>query len=226
MKRFLPVIIFVIALGGAYYYGHQPVANPDPNHNHADFAVWVNGQQLDFSGEEYMTEELTDAQLEALKTSTATGTSLQVLKQYLHLHDGNGHVIHRHKPGLTFGDFMRSIGVLDVTENGNLCITFSQGLKSCGDEASHRTWMMKLSTREYSDTTYDYGFDYNYAFQDDDKIFIILPSSEDWDEQMKEINAAWKQMTDDACLYSKTCPCRGDAPTEGCIADPTVPCTE
>ena len=32
-------------------------------------------------------------------------------RKYLHLHDGNGHVIHRHKPDLTLGDFFHSLGM-------------------------------------------------------------------------------------------------------------------
>ncbi|HRH94119.1 MAG TPA: hypothetical protein PKV72_06345, partial [Candidatus Peribacteria bacterium] len=76
----------------------RPALNPDPNHTHADFAVWIGGKQQDFSAPKYMSGESTDVVHD------------ERLSKYFHLHDGNGRVIHRHKPGLPLGDFFASIG--------------------------------------------------------------------------------------------------------------------
>ena len=60
----------------------------------------------------------------------------------------------------------------------------------------------------------------SYVFADEDKILIT--TAVDDTELQKEL----KLLTDDACLYSQTCPERGEPPTENCIADPAVPCIE
>lgn len=208
MKRFLPVIIFLVALGGAYYYGRLPVPNPDPNHTHADFAIWVNGQKLDFTDPKYMSEAYEEGK--EVRTDP--------LRKYLHLHDGNGHVLHRHKPGLTFGEFLESLGVVLTKDGLNLCMETPDSSRVCEDEAAHRTWIMMVNGERKA------FFDGEYVPADEDKILILLPVSDDEALQQQEISTAMKQMTDDACMYSKTCPWRGDPPTENCIADPTIPC--
>ena len=60
----------------------------------------------------------------------------------------------------------------------------------------------------------------NYVFADGDRILITDATTD------AEVRQELSLMTDDACLYSKTCPWRGAPPTEGCVADPEVPCRE
>lgn len=72
--------------------------NPDPNHTHADFAVWVEGEKIDFSGEEFMSGFEDDHDHEH-----------DYLHDYLHMHDKIGHVVHRHKPGETLESFFDSL---------------------------------------------------------------------------------------------------------------------
>lgn len=221
----LPLIaVASVGLGLLFLGGDIPAAvswlqpfftavNPDPNHIHADFAVWINGKTLDFSGPEYMSGSSTDE-----NTHPTAG-----LRQYLHLHDGNGQVIHAHKQGLTLGDFFRSIGVVDSKDQSeNLCLQFPQNIKECQNEADHRTWIMKLADGEQGMRS----LDFNYVFADGDKMLIVLPQSGNESEQLTEIDSYWERMTDDACLYSQTCPWRGEPPTENCIADPAMPCVQ
>ncbi len=207
MRSSFLIGLLVLTFAGC---GHTPAKNPDPNHTHADFAVWIDGKQLDFSDARYMTEELTPEQEEALKHATGALVNRDVatLKKYLHLHDGNGHVIHRHKPNLGLKDFFGSLQV-DIAGK---CYTSFEPMADgeiCGDNP----FRMFVNGVERS------PFDLNYIFADDDHILITNAVS----------SAAVKKelglMTDDACLYSKTCPWRGPAPTENCIADPNVPCT-
>ncbi len=190
---------------------HTPVKNPDPNHTHADFAVWIDGKQLDFSGKEYMSEELTSQEEEALKHQTGAFVNMDriTLQKYLHLHDGNGHVIHRHKPHFTLADFFTSLR-LGFTEK-----CFTSGIPTQdGEVCSDAPFRLFVSGSELP------PFDLSYDFKDGEKI--LLTTASDQTELQKEL----KLMTDDACLYSKTCPWRGEAPTEHCIADPEVPCTQ
>ena len=185
MKRFLPLIGFLVLTGGAAWYGnthHVPAKNPDPNHTHADFAVWINGKQVDFSDPNDMTSEQKEAKLPPNDP-----------RRYLHLHDGNGHVIHRHKPGLALCDFISSL---------NLSGEFEFSVYVNG--------VLMPRDKECS-----------YVFKDGDHLLV---TNSMYDQA--EVNRELKLMTDDACLYSQTCPWRGKVPVENCVSDPTVPCTE
>ena len=53
---------------------------------------------------------------------------------------------------------------------------------------------------------------------------ILLTYQNEDEASMERITEQKEEMTDDACLYSKTCPWRGEPPAENCIADPEVPC--
>ena len=167
---------------------HEYVQNPDPNHTHADFAIYIEGEKLDFSASNYM-----------------SGLSGEHKHPYLHLHDSIGHVLHAHKPGLMLGQFLQSLGFAMTSQ----CLTLDTGVMVCPDKGKH--WQMFVNGEKLP-------FDSAYAFKDMDKILLTYGASAE--EVKKELTA----MTDDACKYSKTCPWKGDPPTENCIADPEVPC--
>lgn len=175
---------------------HAPAVNPDPNHTHADFAVWIDGEQLDFSGPENMSGSSTDENHDNEKG----------LRKYLHLHDNNGHVIHRHKPGLTVADFFDTLQVGFLEKCYVSFVPLADGV-ICSDHP----FRLFVNGAEKP-------FDPKFAFTDLDRILITTASMPE--EVQKELDI----LTNDACLYSRTCPERGDPPTEGCIADPTVPC--
>lgn len=213
MKHYLPPILTLLIVIGVIYYGRQPVPNPDPNHTHADFAVWVDGKQLDFSNPAFMSGLSTD--------DSTHDEEDEVHDKYLHLHDGNGHVMHSHQSGETIGDFFRSLGVIESSNGVDLCLTFPQlPQKLCADTESHTIWVMELDNDHTSITPVDF----NYVFKDEDKILIAFTVALPESAFQNTIDDYWKKMTDDACLYSKTCPWRGTPPTENCIADPLIPC--
>lgn len=222
----LVVFILVIGAAGAMAYRNRTAPNPDPNHTHADFAVYVLGTKLDFSADEYMSEAPAAAFIPNLLIEQAAahdeGTATPNPKrQYLHLHDGNGNVIHRHKPGLTLGAFFDSIG-LTMTKS---CLTLDAHqyeLIPAGEKDSYALtpklcntgkfrWQMFVNAEEVT-------FDPGYVFNDLDRILLTYDAG-DMDVQNFD-----KLVTDEACMYSKTCPGRGNPPTENCIADPEVPC--
>jgi nitrite reductase (NO-forming) len=169
--------------------------NPDPNHTHADFAVFVRGEQLDFSDTRFMAGEGNNDHEEYDHTHDT-----------MHLHDKVGYVIHRHKPGQTLGDFLDFIGFTTLSE----CIETDNGDQFCnrGNEA----WRMFVNGEKVTVNT-------DYVFDDEDQILLTFGVTD------ADIQSQLQQMTDDACLYSKTCPERGDPPEENCVADPAVPCT-
>lgn len=199
-KRLLPAIALiavgtaiVLAFGGK----HVPAPNPDPNHTHADFLVMLDGQSVDFSDVFFQTGLSTEDHVR--------DPSTPAMRKFLHLHDGLGHVIHRHKPGLTLQDFFDSISVGFTAE----CILYTDPAIERDTACSGHPWRMVVNGQERP-------FSLNYDFVDGDKILLTT--------SLGDLAQEWTTMTDDACRYSRTCPWRGDPPAENCIADPTVPC--
>lgn len=182
--RIFPSLCAILLLTACFGDPLRRAENPDPNHTHADFAVYINGEFIDFSDNEYMSGLSTD----------------EYLHKYLHLHDNVGTVVHRHKPGLTLGEFFGSLG-LNAT---NDCF-----MDKCSDESNQ--WRMFVNGEEVP-------VNIDYVFTDIDQILLTYGAN---DETVQE---QLQKMTDDACLYSRTCPQRGDPPAENCIADPSVPC--
>lgn len=164
--------------------------NPDPNHTHADLAMWVEGRKIDLSAGKYMLDE------ESADSEKETNP---------HLHDGNGLVIHRHKAGQSIGEFLKAI---DINAT-NQCVTLDDGTSLC-NEGSKR-WQMFINGTEQP-------LDPAYVFRDLDQILLTYGAT---GEQVAE---HLQSLSDDACLYSQTCPERGTPPVENCVADPTVPC--
>lgn len=213
----LKIAIAVMVLAGAAsaYVGYTwlTAENPDPNHTHADFAVWVLGEQLDFSNPAYMTGESDDP---------SSYADAKELRKNLHLHDGLGTVIHRHKPGLTLGDFLTSIG---QAASGS-CITLDErqfGTIDPGKQTSYDLTYALCETGKFRWMMAVNGvarpFDPGYDFADGDRILLTYGTGDILSPD--ELGS----VSDDACKYSKTCPWRGEPPAENCIADPEVPCT-
>lgn len=175
-----------------------PAVNPDPNHTHADFAVWVADKQIDFSKAEYMSGSSTDQAHDNAR------------HKHLHLHDGNGRVIHRHKPGLTLGEFFASIGYGIAPMRDRWCWYKGERFSSC----QSRSIALYVNGKRMP------GNPAEYVFHDTDSILI---TDADTDSM---ITYQLGLLSKDACLYSRTCPERGEPPTENCVADPEVPCVQ
>ncbi len=247
MRRSVLFGLFALALIACT---HTLVPNPDPSHTHADFAVWINGTQLDFSAPEYMSAPPKVASVSRDASPFVSMMIPSVLahgdendghvvpgREYLHLHDGNGHVIHMHKQGLSIGDFFASIG-LPMTDQ---CLTLDEGqMKKFAAVAEAEKapgysgptiffgadrevctgamfqWQMFVNGKEQP-------FDPSYQPKDMDQILL---SYNNGDTEQTQVKRELKALTDDACMYSKTCPWKGDPPTENCLADPNVPCVQ
>lgn len=202
------ILAFLLAAFVAFWTINQMykegAVNPDPNHTHADFAVWIGGKQIDFSVAKYMSgssaEEVGDDHGHEHK------------HDYLHLHDGNGRVIHRHKPGLSVGEFFASIGFgFGSQKQGEWCWYAMQAGKPF---AKCESGPLKL----YANDALVSGNPADYVFADTDHLLITDALLE------SDINYQLGLLSSDACLYSQTCPERGKPPVENCIADPEIPC--
>ncbi len=91
-------------------------------HEHADFAILVNGQMLNLSDSIFMTEIEPGA-------NASCGSNGSVV----HLHDNDGGVVHKHAPGITWGYFFSTLGM----SINSTCLTLYNGSRYCTGPADH-----------------------------------------------------------------------------------------
>lgn len=160
----------------------HPIADPadDEYHVHADFHIVIAGERLDLADPALMT------------------TGEQELHPDVHLHDGNGEVQHLHAPGVTFAEFLASLGI----ELTNECLTVDEQ-EYCADETNELRLYVDGTQFEDNLTTYEPV--------DDEQILLYYGQPD-----AAAIETALEAVPDDACYYSGTCPERGVAPPESC----------
>jgi hypothetical protein len=147
-------------------------------HVHADFAVYMNGNKLDFSQTEYQ---------------SSVGHEKD---EHVHLHDGDGKVVHRHAKGVTFAQFLQSVDHTLTDE----CFTTDTKEQYCTNASS--TLAFYVNGTPADKTT--------YVPQEEDKILLTYgPEGVDVKDQLASI-------TDESCIHTGTCPERGAAPVESC----------
>lgn len=210
------ILTAIVVVSGivAFTAKSGPAINPDPNHTHADFAVWINGTQWDFSLPKYMSEAPKPQAShrwfvpQALAHGGHEEGGVIPERKFFHFHDGNGNVIHSHKPDQKIADFFASIG----WQMTNVCIETDTHERYC-NAGGDKKWHMFVSGKEQD-------MNPHYVFTDGDQLLFSYGSTKG--EMLQQIIG----QTADACLYSQTCPERGEPPSESCVADPAVPCVE
>ena len=149
----------------------------EKTHTHADIKIFLNRVPLDLSGEKYQS------------------TPEKPLHPDIHLHDGNGEMIHLHWTGVTIDRFFTSLGMyLDKD-----CLVLDDGREYCtGVEGT-------LSI--YAD---DKPVGPDYLVEDLDRLLVSFGDPADIPQQLLAVK-------DEACVYSLLCPERGTPPTESCV---------
>ncbi|MEW6722826.1 MAG: hypothetical protein AB1324_06190 [Candidatus Micrarchaeota archaeon] len=139
----------------------KPPAPPLSYHTHADFKVYMEGQQLNFSQPRFMS------------------TSESALSLFVHLHDLDGDVIHHHKRNITMADFFETLNMsfnstCFVTDAGTFC---GEGQKKLRMFVRHDggDWEENFAMGEY-------------VFEDLDRILITY-GSEDMDTLKKQMES-------------------------------------
>jgi hypothetical protein len=116
MMIIIPIVAAVIAIAviSAVMYSTQQSGNNNNNygpvgsaHEHAAFAIKINGKQIDFSQPKY-----------------------QVQSRLIHVEGGDGTTLHRHATGVPFAEFIKSVNM--NIENG--CFTLDDGNQYCNNE--------------------------------------------------------------------------------------------
>jgi len=118
------------------------------------------------------------------------------LSNFVHLHDLNGKVIHQHASGITLGFFLETLG-MKLTDT---CLTLDDGTAYCNSGNK----ILKLYVNGEANTGYE-----NYDLQDEDRILLSY-GAESEPQLQKQINF----VSEEACIYSLTCPEKGAPPEE------------
>ena len=161
-------------------HNHDDHTHSDDVHVHADFVMAIDGKKMDLTQDKYQSK---------------VG---DIKHADIHLHDNQGNIIHRHAEGVTFGDFLRSIGFLFTDE----CITLDTGEEYCAD--SDHT--LSLYVNNEAQTAIN-----DYIIEDNDRVLLYYG-----EKDSTEISNMLDSITDEACIYSGTCPERGTPPPEAC----------
>ena len=153
-------------------------------HEHIDFKVVLNGKAVDFSQAKYQSSEEQGG---------------KERDDSVHLHDGNGGIIHKHRAGVDLGHFFQSLGMSLSTD----CFVLDTGEKFCNGNGKTLTFFVNGKEND------QFG---NYSISDLDRVFVSYGN-----ESVATVAAQVASVGDSACIYSEKCPERGKPPTEGCV---------
>ena len=102
-------------------------------HEHADFAVFLEGLGFDFTDLKYQSSDENPLDPDA------------------HLHDGNGEIMHKHRKGITVGYFFKTLGM----ELTNECFITDEKKEFCNDGNKRLKFIVN---GERKDSLADYEF--------------------------------------------------------------------
>ncbi|MBP6923985.1 MAG: hypothetical protein KBC62_01260 [Candidatus Pacebacteria bacterium] len=178
----LGCILFTIITGGGYYLYQK--YNPttyysDKVHVHSDFIIVINDEHVRLTDEKYQS------------------SAEHIRHKNIHVHDGKDDVVHRHAEGITFAEFLQSIG-FTLTDT---CLTNDKNETFCTDDTN--SLVLFVNGEPASPTT--------YINQEEDRIFLYYGTRNN--PKLQEYDTL---ITNNSCFYSGTCPERGIAPPESC----------
>ena len=191
-----------LVLGGLFTL--QKVKNaitnqPEPYfHEHADFALFLNGEKFDFTKGEYMSTKPCIAKASSwVPVAYAHGSDLD---DAVHLHDGIGGVVHMHRENVSWHDFFESLK-MDFEDT---IFIDDEGNQYREDDNNEFRF---IKNGEEVETLQD------VEIRDLDRVLISYGPK---DRAYSELLVEYGQITNDACYYSDACLHRGSAPLESC----------
>lgn len=193
----------VIGIGGLSLYLKTEISNiPEPGfHEHADFAVYLNGEKFDFSLDQYQSVtpcKVVDSGLPFIDIAFAHEGAED--EGSIDLHDNIGTTVHMHEEGVTWHDFFESI---QMEFEDNLFVDDQGNRYEEDEEHSFRLFVNNEEVETLEDR----------EIRDLDKVLITYGLIDRSDE---ELALELVSITDDACYYSETCSYRGIPPYESC----------
>ena len=171
---------FTIDLADKYIVSLEALGNIgklDSQHIHADFAMFIEGEFIDFNKPEYTVDEFLSDKFWESKHNKLT---------HMHGGDDNTKVIHVHATGITFQHFFHSIGI-DIDES---CLTTNEKERCSNNGERLRFYLNGIRD----------DFAIFKPIQDLDKLFVTFGS-----ETQEEIDQQLAQTGERACISSKNC---------------------
>ena len=150
-------IIIIILAAAVLYFASQ---KNQEFHEHANFAVYLDGVMHNFSQPKYMPTEDEEVGLHAL----------------VHMHDMNGGVIHLHEPGIKLGMFFDSIGI----KLNSTCFVLDDGTSYCNSPGK----ILKVYVNGVE--SHEYG---TLKFHDLDKILVTFGDGSQLEQQLASVPA-------------------------------------
>lgn len=98
-KSLISILMICIAWIGVLYFFREEILGEKQVHYHANFLVSIRGVPVDFSREKYMQK------VEKCYLTTAGKPP----EELVHMHDGNGWLVHVHAAWVTWWDFFSGI---------------------------------------------------------------------------------------------------------------------
>lgn len=187
--KYILAAVGILLLGGAFYlyaYGENIRTYFMPQD--VQEAVHVHA---DFSF--YILDErvnLTDPQFQS--------TAENAKHPRIHFHDGVDTMIHRHAEGITLGEFFDSLG-MTLSDS---CVTLADDRMYCSDNSNQLT--LFVNGEAVTEPA-------QYIVQEEDRLLLYYG-----DPQSPNLERYKEEITDEACIYSGTCPERGEPPFESC----------
>ena len=188
-------------------YKTQPEA---PFHEHADFGVFINGVQFDFSQEKYMTEATCNVTYKKsfIDRVFAHGSDLDPdLAGSVHLHDGNGSVVHVHKEKITWGDFFESMH-MTLADNGLIDDEKKEYLNS-----PTREWVFVVNGKKVEKLS-------SMEIRNFDRVLLSYGKK---NRSEFELMSEYGKISNGACEQSGGCEFRGADYIESCGVNEVTP---
>lgn len=174
MKKIILSIVSILLLAVTFisWYIYASLEHIPP-HFHANFAIYINDERIDFSDDTYM-EDVAGCSI----------TWLLVAKDRAHLHENNGETIHIHHDWVTWGHFF-----------ANVNYTFSESFIASDEWKVYvNSWERKLSFILNGEEVLN---PYNRIINSKDRLLISYG-----EESNEDIMKRFDQVSDNAWEYN------------------------
>jgi competence protein ComGF len=171
-------------------------------HEHADFAVFLNGEKFDFSQEKYMNYEPCKISSNSIiqKTYAHSNNHDDIQKSNVDLHGNNGNVIHVHKQGITYQDFFHSLQI-DFDDQ-----SFTEDEGNTYKNNNENIFQFFINNQQVDSL-------YNQEIRNLDKVLISYGQK---NRSKSSLFLELAQISNSACIESGSCTHRERAEPESC----------
>ena len=158
-------------------------------HNHSDEEYHIHTDFL-----VVVEDEIID-----LSGNEHMSTATQTLHKHVHLHDNDDNLLHVHHENISFVEFLASLNIT-LTDS---CLTLPSKEVRCTDGTTQL--MLYVNNEQFT------GPLSSYTPKDLDRVLLYLGTNGNTAEAI-----FGPKITDEACIFSGSCPERGLPPPESC----------